>query len=187
MALETGVQYQVKSYQTLKKWYLIPPYLTLSSNRYVWRVKWSDIGKGVAPSPTHRCCSYWKGSLRVFLTNLFLVAEQFVGRVCHACRVKYTVKHIHIECTDLAHIRETFYSAKDMNKKKSNVIPNSDKYMWKKSKRNFNNSSKSWFGNSFQLKDHLAISWWRTSLHYHHHHYYSPHEVLRPFWLKIDQ
>ena len=27
--------------------------------------------------------------------------------MCHACQTKYTVKHILIECTDLAHIRET--------------------------------------------------------------------------------
>ena len=40
------------------KWYLIPPSLTLSDIRYVSRVKWSNPGKGVAPSPTPRCSSY---------------------------------------------------------------------------------------------------------------------------------
>ena len=30
--------------------------------------------------------------------------------MCYACQTEYTVKHILIECTDLAHIRETFYS-----------------------------------------------------------------------------
>ena len=34
--------------------------------------------------------------------------------MCHTCQTKFTVKHIHIECTDLAHIRETFYSANEM-------------------------------------------------------------------------
>ena len=34
------------------KWYLIPPCLALSNIRYVSRVKWSNPGKGVAPSPT---------------------------------------------------------------------------------------------------------------------------------------
>ena len=34
--------------------------------------------------------------------------------MCHACQTKYTVQHILIECTDLPHIRETFYSANDM-------------------------------------------------------------------------
>ena len=51
MARETGVQSQVESYQRLKKWYLMPPCLTLSIIRYVSRVKWSNPGKGVAPSP----------------------------------------------------------------------------------------------------------------------------------------
>ena len=41
-----------------KKWYDI---------RYVSRVKWSNPGKGVAPSPTPRCSSYWKGSFQVAL------------------------------------------------------------------------------------------------------------------------
>ena len=44
--------------KTLNKWYLIPPCLTLSNIRYVSKVKWSNPGKGVAPSPTPRCRSY---------------------------------------------------------------------------------------------------------------------------------
>ena len=50
-----------------KKWYLIPPRLTLSNIRYVLRVKWSNPGKGVAPSATPWCSSYWKESLLVAL------------------------------------------------------------------------------------------------------------------------
>ena len=46
MVRETWVQSQVASYQRLSKWYLIPPCLTLSSIRYVSRVKWSNPGKG---------------------------------------------------------------------------------------------------------------------------------------------
>ncbi len=34
-----------------EKWYLIPPCLTLRIIRYGSRVKWSNPGKGVAPSP----------------------------------------------------------------------------------------------------------------------------------------
>ena len=49
----------------LKKWYLIPPCLTLSIIRYESRVKSCNPGKGVAPSPTPKCSSYRKGSLRV--------------------------------------------------------------------------------------------------------------------------
>ena len=41
-----------------KKWYLIPPCLTLSNIRYVSRIKWSNPGKGGAPSPTPQCSSY---------------------------------------------------------------------------------------------------------------------------------
>ena len=36
---ETRVQFPVELYQRLKKWYLIPPCLTLSSIRYISRVK----------------------------------------------------------------------------------------------------------------------------------------------------
>ena len=67
MARETWVQSQVESYQRLKKWYLMPPCLTLSIVRYGSRVKWSNPGKGVAPSPIPWCSSYRKGSLRVTL------------------------------------------------------------------------------------------------------------------------
>ena len=50
----------------------------ISIIRYVSRVKWSNPGKGVAPSPTPRCSSYWKGSFLVpldwrSLTLLYLL------------------------------------------------------------------------------------------------------------------
>ena len=67
MARETWVQSQVESYQRLKKWYLMLPCLTLSIIRYGSMVKWSNPGKGVAPSPTPWCSCYWKESLRVSL------------------------------------------------------------------------------------------------------------------------
>ena len=67
MVRETRVQSQVESYQRLKKCYLMLPCLTLCIIRYGSRVKWSNSGKGVAPSPTRRCSSYWKGSFRVTL------------------------------------------------------------------------------------------------------------------------
>ena len=78
MARETWVQSQVGSYQRLKKWYLMPPCLTLSIIRYVSRVKWSNPGKEVAPSPTPWCSSYRKGSLRVTLDN----GRYVIGVVC---------------------------------------------------------------------------------------------------------
>ena len=52
--------------KTQKKWYLMPPCLTLSNIRYRSRVKWSNLGKGVVPSPTPWCSSYQR-SLRVAL------------------------------------------------------------------------------------------------------------------------
>ena len=67
MGWETRVQSQVESYQRLKKWYLIPPCLILRIIRYVSRVKWSNPGKGISPSLTLWCSSYWKGSFRVAL------------------------------------------------------------------------------------------------------------------------
>ena len=53
--------------KNFKKWYLMPPCLTLSIIRHGSRVKWSNPGKGVAPSPTPWSSSYQKGSLRVSL------------------------------------------------------------------------------------------------------------------------
>ena len=64
---ETWVQSHVESYQKLLKWYLISPCLTVSNIRYVSRVKWSNLGKGVALFPTPQCRSYWKRSLLVAL------------------------------------------------------------------------------------------------------------------------
>ena len=65
MAQETGIQSLVESYQRIKKWYLMSPCLTLSIISYGSRVKWSNPGKGVAPSPTPWDSSYRKSSLRV--------------------------------------------------------------------------------------------------------------------------
>ena len=72
--------------QRLLRWYLIHPCLTLSNIRYVSRVKWSNPGKGVAPSLTPQCSSYWKGSLLValdysrqiyLLINLFVIMSSY--------------------------------------------------------------------------------------------------------------
>ena len=43
--------------KTLKS-YLIPSCITLSNIRYVSRVKLSNPGKGVVPSPTPQCSRY---------------------------------------------------------------------------------------------------------------------------------
>ena len=65
---------------------MIPPCLTLSNIRYVSRVKWSNSGKGVAPSPTPLCSSYWKGSLQIILDNgcqllltyIYIISDLFI-------------------------------------------------------------------------------------------------------------
>ena len=44
MVQETGVQSLVESYQILKKWYLMPPCLTLSITRYGTRVSGAILG-----------------------------------------------------------------------------------------------------------------------------------------------
>ena len=50
-----------------QKWYLMPPCLALTIIMWGTRIKWSNPGNGVVPSPTHQCISYWKGSLWVTL------------------------------------------------------------------------------------------------------------------------
>ena len=57
-SLETWDQPRLRHTKYFKKWYLISPCLTLGNIRYVSRVKRSNSGKGVAPSPTPRCSSY---------------------------------------------------------------------------------------------------------------------------------
>ena len=81
MVRKTWIQSQVASYERLLKWYLMLPCLTLSNIRYVSRVKLSNPRKGVAPSPTPQCSSYWKGSLLVALDygrQLYLLLQKLV-------------------------------------------------------------------------------------------------------------
>ncbi len=83
MARKTGFQSQVKSYQRLKKWYLMPPYLTLSITRYESRVKWSNPGKEQRP-PLHLSVVAIKkgafGSPSTTVANFILVLFQ---ACCH--------------------------------------------------------------------------------------------------------
>ena len=65
---------------------MIPPCLTHSYIRYVSRVKRSNPGKGVVPSPTSRCSSDWKGSLLVALDygcQLYFVAPLHILLYCN--------------------------------------------------------------------------------------------------------
>ena len=87
MAWQTGAQSQVESYQRLQKWYSMPPCLTFSIIRYGSRVKLINPEKGLAPFPTPRCSSYWKGSLWVALNydRSFAVAS-FLCLFCNAMK-----------------------------------------------------------------------------------------------------
>ena len=67
MARETLIQSQVASYQKLKKWFLIPPCLTLSNISYISRLKWNNAGKGEAPSLHLGVVAIEKKSLLVVL------------------------------------------------------------------------------------------------------------------------
>ena len=67
MARETWVQSQVESYQRLKKLYLMPPLLNTQHYKVRIKGKVEQSREGVAPSLTHWCSSYRKGSLRVTL------------------------------------------------------------------------------------------------------------------------
>ena len=89
MARETWVQSQVESYQRLKKWYLMPPCLTLSIIRYGTRVKWSNPEKGVAPSPTPWCSKLSKrepsGHPRLWSPTLLLLIYIYIYMCVCVC------------------------------------------------------------------------------------------------------
>ena len=67
MARETWVQSQVDSYQRLKKMVLDASLLNTQHYKVRIKGKVEQSREGVAPSPTHWCSSYRKGSLRVTL------------------------------------------------------------------------------------------------------------------------
>ena len=68
IAREIWVQSQVEPYQRLKKWYSIPPCLTLSTQVHIKGKVEQSQGKSSALY-TPWCSSNWKGSLRVALAN----------------------------------------------------------------------------------------------------------------------
>ena len=72
--------------KTKKKWCLIRHCLTLSIIKYVSRVKWSNLGKGVAPSSTPWYGSYWKWSFWIALNyshKLYLLLYIYI--MCPWC------------------------------------------------------------------------------------------------------
>ena len=121
---------------------MIPPCLTLSSIRYISRVKWSNPGKGVASSPTTRCRSYWKGSDLVALDygrQLLIFWLEF-----HYCSVWQWIilNNIRFNCIFLRKIISLYVSFRRKlafyEKKKRKNIPVAllrsllDKYPWER-------------------------------------------------------
>ena len=86
MVQETWVESQVESYQRLKKWYLMPPCLTLSIIRYGPRVKWSNPGTGVVSPLFCGVVAIEKGAIKSpsttvanFTFFLLIIYIQFYG------------------------------------------------------------------------------------------------------------
>ena len=90
---------------------LIPPCSILTNIRYLSRIKWSNPGKGVVPSPTPWCSSYWKGSLLVaFDYGCWLYFYYLLLIIClHTvkwfqvllCITNNLIKHLSFVCTQL--------------------------------------------------------------------------------------
>ena len=83
---ETRVQFQIKSYQRLEKWYLMLPYLTLN---IISRVKWSNPGDGVVPYPTPRWSGYWKGSPPLHLSVVAIEKGAFESPLTKVTKFTY--------------------------------------------------------------------------------------------------
>ena len=66
--------------------------------------------------------------LRIDHTGIthFYLLEGKQQPLCYACQTKHTMKYILIECTDLAHIRKTFYSANNMKELFQNTEINNE-------------------------------------------------------------
>ena len=82
---------------------------TLSIIRHVSRVKWSNPGKGVAPSPKRRFCSYWKGSPSTTVANFITYIKAKIDKTQQNSKYRLcadrnkTIDHIISECSKLAH------------------------------------------------------------------------------------
>ena len=93
MVRATKVQFQIESYQRLKKCYSMTPCLTLCIIRYATRIRRINPRKGVVSSPTPRFSSYWKGSLRVALDYGRLTYLLYIYMYIYAYINTYLIKH----------------------------------------------------------------------------------------------
>ena len=81
----------------------------LNTQHYkVWiksiRVKWSNPGKGVEPSRTSHCSSYWKGSLRLALNYSSQLYLLYIYIYIHKSFIQYqcsTVQNNYLICSNL--------------------------------------------------------------------------------------
>ena len=107
MVRETGVQSQLESYQRLKKWYLMPPCLTLSVIRLGSRVKWFRewisallYTSGVVAVEKR---AFWSSSTTVANFTYFIYFENLLVLDRKTWNHKVTWDHMEIIC-----IREKF-------------------------------------------------------------------------------
>ena len=78
----------------------MPPCLTLSIIREGSRVKWSNPGNGVAPSPTPQCSSYWKGIFGITLDKSH--GAQCGVTTSHSTCCGYCIRDYHISFRSFA-------------------------------------------------------------------------------------
>ena len=93
IAWETGVQSQVKSYQRLKIWYLMPSYLTFSIISCGWRVSGAIQGKKKCFSLQPSVIAIEKETFRLPST---MVNQQLCVCVCVKHMFKYIIRQIQL-------------------------------------------------------------------------------------------
>ena len=138
MVRETGVQSHVESCQRLLKCYLMPPCWTLCIIRYEWRVKWSNPGNKVAPSPIPRYSSYWKGepSGHPRLWSPTLLTNRI--RKNAAAWLILSYKLLWLNQQDVVFVRQTFRDNYYLNRRRmqNNLsVETKSKIIWGKEKK----------------------------------------------------
>ena len=100
--------------------------ILLNTQDYKVRVKWSNPGKGVSPSPTPWCSSYRKGSFRVanFLLLYFIIAYTLLvlnrNTWNHTICANYLYQIWIIVCKQIITVKK--YEIKKMKRNIKNII-----------------------------------------------------------------
>ena len=92
MVWQTGCSILGRVIPKTQKWYLMPPCLTLSITRLGSRVKYSNPGNWVAPSPTPRCSSYSKRNLLVTLDY----SQKIYLKRCQTSIISFKNVYVHL-------------------------------------------------------------------------------------------